>query len=311
MKKVIAILLLTSIFTLCMIYHKDISDFFIENIVDKIDVEQRKSDKISNNEYALKSNYKYIQLTDNFKPKNKQDILNIYYTVMQSGMTQFTFYCSNEYENCIEDVDYISNNQKILSHINNFVPVYNTFKNIETNFTNHGKVTITIKHVYDDKKIEEINKKIDEIIKTVITDDMNDETKIKVIHDYIINHTKYDKEKADNNIDKYDSNTAYGALIQGYAICGGYSDSMKLFLDKLGIPNFKITSENHIWNVVYVNNGWYNLDLTWDDPVTSTGEDVLDYSYFLITTDELFDLEKEQHIFDDDIYLELKEKEHE
>jgi len=310
MKKVIAILIVISIFTLSIIYHDNIRNFFIKNIIDKIDNDQHETDKIKNNEYASNRSYKFIQLTDDFRPDNKQDILNIYYTVIQSGMTEFTFYCSNKYENCIQDVDYISNNQKLLSHINNFVPVYNTFKNVETNFTNHGKVTITIKHVYDENEIVEINKKIDEIIKAVITDDMNNETKIKAIHDYIINNTKYDIEKADNNINKYDSNTAYGALIQGYAICGGYSDSMKLFLDKLGIPNFKITSENHIWNVVYVNDNWYNLDLTWDDPVTSTGEDVLDYSYFLITTDELFDLEKEQHIFDDDIYLELKEKEH-
>ena len=308
MKKILILLIIVGIFAVSILYRDEISEFFNENIIEKI--ETKKSDKLVNNKYANNKDYEFVQIAKNFKPSNKQELLNIYYTVIASGMNEFTFYCSNKYENCIEDVDYISNNQKLLSHVNNFVPVFNTFKNIETNFDNHGKVTITIKHIYDDKTIKIINEKIDSIIKEVITKDMNDETKIKAIHDYIINNTKYDKDRADKKINNYNSNTAYGALIEGYAICGGYADSMKLFLDKLNIPNYKISSENHIWNVVYVNNGWYNLDLTWDDPVTSTGEDVLDYSYFLITTNELFDLEKEQHIFDDDIYLELKEKEH-
>ena len=308
MKKILVLLIIVGIFTVSILYRDEISDFFNKNIIEKM--ETKKADKLVNNTYANNKDYEFVQIAKTFKPTNKQELLNIYYTVIASGMKEFTFYCSDNYEDCIEDVDYISNNQKLLSHINNFVPVFNTFKNIETNFDNRGKVTITIKHIYDDKTIKTINNKIDSIIKEVITKDMNDEAKIKAIHDYIINNTKYDKDRADKKINNYNSNTAYGALIEGYAICGGYADSMKLFLDKLNIPNFKITSENHIWNVVYVNNGWFNLDLTWDDPVTSTGEDVLDYSYFLITTNELFDLEKEQHIFDDDIYLELKEKEH-
>ena len=53
---------------------------------------------------------------------------------------------------------------------------------------------------------------------------------------------------------------------------------------------------------------WLHLDLTWDDPVTSTGEDVVDYDYFLVTSEELNKLENEQHTFDESIYLELKEK---
>ena len=82
------------------------------------------------------------------------------------------------------------------------------------------------------------------------------------------------------------------------------ADSMKLFLDRLNIPNYKISSENHIWNLVNVDNNWYHLDLTWDDPVTSNGTDVLEYDYFLITTTELEELESDQHNFDIKIYKE-------
>ena len=72
----------------------------------------------------------------------------------------------------------------------------------------------------------------------------------------------------------------------------------------LNIPNYKISSENHIWNLVNVDNNWYHLDLTWDDPVTSNGTDVLEYDYFLITTTELEELESDQHNFDIKIYKE-------
>lgn len=303
MKKFFVLIITISLFTLSIMYHKEIVSFIIKYIGNT----DRVSTKLDNNKYASNNSYTYLKLTDDFEPKNKDDIKNIYYTVIQSGMSEFTFYCSKEYKDCIDDVNYISNDQKLLSHINNFVPVYNSFKNIETEFDNLGKVDIRINHTYKDEEINKINEKITEIKNNNITDDMDNEKKIKVLHDYIINNTKYDKERADNKSTKYHSDTAYGALIEGYAICGGYADSLKLFLDDLNIPNFKISSENHIWNAVYLNDNWYHIDLTWDDPITSTGEDILEYNYFLITTDELLELESEQHQFDKNVYLELKE----
>ena len=80
---------------------------------------------------------------------------------------------------------------------------------------------------------------------------------------------------------------------------------MALFLDYYKIPNFKIISENHIWNAVFVDNKWYHLDLTWDDPVSNNGKDVLEYTFFLISSDELNDIEKEQHVFDKEVFSEI------
>lgn len=37
----------------------------------------------------------------------------------------------------------------------------------------------------------------------------------------------------------------------------------------------------HSWNIVNVEGKWYNLDFTWDDSITGTGEQVLYYDdYF-------------------------------
>lgn len=302
MKKIIKLFLILGIFILSITFKDEISKFVVNNIF-KV---ERKSDIIENNKYANNNSYAFVKITNNFTPQSKEDILNIYYTIINSGMTDFTFYCSKEYQDCINDVDYISNNQVLLSNINNFVPIYNSFSNIETEFDNLGKITIHITHSYQTDDINTLNEKIEEIIKELNLDELNTEDKIKVIHDYIINNTKYDVGRSDNKITTYHSDTAYGALIEHYAICGGYADSMKLFLDYLNIPNYKISSENHIWNLVYVNNKWYHLDLTWDDPVTSNGDDVLEYDYFLITTDELKNMETDQHTFDTNIYIEAK-----
>ncbi len=302
MKKMIKLFLILGIFVLSITFKDEISKFVVNNIF-KV---ERKSDIIENNKYASNNSYAFIKITNNFAPQSKEDILNIYYTIINSGMTDFTFYCSKEYQDCINDVDYISNNQVLLSNINNFVPIYNSFSNIETEFDNLGKITIHITHSYQTDDINTLNVKVEEIIKELNLNELNIEDKIKVIHDYIINNTKYDVGRSDNKITTYHSDTAYGALIEHYAICGGYADSMKLFLDYLNIPNYKISSENHIWNLVYVNNKWYHLDLTWDDPVTSNGDDVLEYDYFLITTDELKNIETDQHTIDTSIYIEAK-----
>ncbi len=293
-------MIILCIFMLCLMYSDKIVYFLVANVTSA----ERKNTTLENNQFAGKENYQFVQLTNDFTPSSLQDLMNIYYTVLNSGMEKFTFYCPKDYKNCINDVDYLSNDQVLLSHINNFLPVYNSFQNIETEFDSFGKVTISIHHSYQQEEIAELETTISNIIKSNIQDNMTVENKIKTLHDYIINTTKYDIDRSDNKVTTYHSDTAYGALMEHYAICGGYADSMKLFLDYLQIPNYKIASENHIWNLVYLNNNWYHLDLTWDDPVTSTGEDVLEYDYFLISSEELKALETDQHVFDDEIYIE-------
>lgn len=288
------------IFGLCILYNDTIISFLVTNFGGI----ERKTTVLQNNTYATQRNYKFVQLAEDFKPSNKQDLMNIYYTVLNSGMESFTFYCPNEYKDCINDIDYLSNNQILLSNINNFVPVYNSFQNIETEFDTLGKVTISIHHSYTKEEILALEEVLANIVQENITDTMKVEDKIKTIHDYIINTTKYDTDRSDNKGTTYHSDTAYGALVEHYAICGGYADSMKLFLDYFQIPNYKISSENHIWNLVYLDNEWRHLDLTWDDPVTSDGKDILEYDYFLISTEELSNLKTDQHVFDKAIYLE-------
>ena len=82
---------------------------------------------------------------------------------------------------------------------------------------------------------------------------------------------------------------------------------MQLFLEEMGIKSYKIASDQHVWNAVYLDNTWYHLDLTWDDPVTSTGENLLEHKFFFIDTPTLLSIEQTEHRFDQNIYAELKE----
>lgn len=260
------------------------------------------------NEYYRNYDFKFVQNISNKVPSNYQDLLNVYYTVINSGVDEFTFYCpKNEYENCIDDVENIANNQTLLSNINNYVHPYNSFSHIETEFDNLGKVTISIERHYSKSDIEKINKKIDEIYKEIYNDNISVQDNIKAFHDYIVENTKYDSDRSDKNIVKYRSDTAYGPLFEGYAICGGYTDLMELFFEKMGLKSYRVSSYLHIWNAVKIKDKWYHIDLTWDDPVLSDGTDDVLHDYMLIDTKKLLELEKSQHNFDQNIFIEVKE----
>ena len=259
------------------------------------------------NSYYLKYNFKFVSPVDEINIKNKEDLINLYYTIINNGYDSFEFVCPQKYKNCVSDVTLLANNPKELSSINGFVHPYNSFDVIETRYDTLKRVKLKIVKTYDNQTISLINDKVEEIIKTQVTDEKDPKKVIKIIHDYIINNTKYDKERTDKNIIKYQSNIAYGVLYEGYGICSGYADAMAIFLNYYDIPNFKVTSENHVWNAVYIDGKWLHLDLTWDDPILSNGENILDDTYFLITTKDLKKINDAQHHFDETIYSELAE----
>ena len=262
----------------------------------------------STNDYTFNYELSYVKSTNKLELTNINDIKNAIYTLLNSGGHSLKRYCSKEYKDCIEDIREIANDSNLLSYINSFVHPYNSFNNITFDFDGDISLEITNNKIYTDKEIEEINKKVDEVIKDKIKFNMDDRERIKIIHDYIIDNTKYDTLKNINIKDTtYESNTAYGVLFQGYGICSGYADAMAIFLAKLGYINYKISNESHIWNLVLLDGTWYHIDLTWDDPVyTNVDINKIEYDYFLKTTDELRETKDKEHTFNEIIYAEAK-----
>ena len=314
LSKIIVSVICLAIILLTFVKMDDITDFLVPFIEQDTNVTV-----LNGNAYKKNIDYLFVQNTDNFAPLSKQDIKNIFYTVVNNGWKNFNYYCPKEYVDCLKDTESISQDKDLLTHINNFVHPYNGFSNIQTVIKESGQVTINITYFYNEDHINAINEKIDKLYNELINDTMSPIEKIKTIHDYIINNTKYDVTRNENGESIYQSYLAYGLLFEGYATCNGYTDTMALFLEKMNIPNFKVamtpedlTKEGHVWNAVYLDNKWYHLDLTWDDPVSSDQKDYLLDTYFLIDTAKLQEIDQNgekiitDHNFREDIYLELK-----
>lgn len=270
------------------------------------------------NNYYKNDDYIFVQNTKDFTPYGKQDLLNIIYTTINSGSQSFTFYCPKEYSNCLKDINDISNDKILITHLNNFVHPFNSMTKLLTTISDFGEVTLEVKYLYNKEEIKMVDDEVGKIIKQIIKDDDTDYDKIKTVHDYIINKTKYD---VDMN-QEIKSFNAYGALFNNMATCNGYTDLMAIFLSKMGYDNFRIATTGaeindekatgHVWNAVYVDNEWVHLDLTWDDPVSTDGKNYLYHKYFLIDSDELktadSNITSNEHNFNKAIYTELKKE---
>lgn len=287
---------------LFLLYERDIIQLFNEKIIHKYEKIVVKS-----NDYYRNYNYKFIQNTDNYLVSSKQDIYNVFYTAINSGTTSFDFYCKYDYKTCEDDLTSIASDRNLLSSINNFTHPYNSFKQIETKIEAFGKVTVLFIKNYSDEEIEIINKEIDKIYNELASPNNTVKANILALHNYIIVNSKYDSEKI-TNTSPYNSDKALGPLFEGHAICSGYTDAMQLFLEKLGLNNYRVASDSHTWNAVELDGKWYHLDLTWDDPVTVGVPDLnlLEHSFFMISTKDLLNYNTGQHIFDQEIYKELK-----
>lgn len=308
MRKAFSFLILVGLAMAIWFFHEPIVTFLLDNVIYKKEIIIQES-----NQYALENSFSFVQETDNFKPTSKQDLKNIVYTYLNRGWNNFSFYCENNiYPTCIEDVKKLANDSATLSSINNFVHPFNSYDKLYITLNNLGKVTIETIPLYTAFEQNELNKIIEDIMNEIITQDMTLKEKIKAIHDFIIDNSVYDEERADaikNNKQlnlQEPSHKAVGPLMKGKALCSGYSDAMSLFLNKLGVKNYKISSANHVWNFVQIDGNWYHLDLTWDDPVVSTKENLLLHDFFLITTEDLQKIDLTQHEFDKTIYVEAK-----
>lgn len=291
MKDIFKISFLLILLIIIYIYRVNISNFITDEIV------YRNNNKVlTYNEYYKENDYMYVQNTDSNVVTSYQEILNVLYTIINSGDESYSFNC--DYTECINDIKKITATNDIVSNINNFVHPYNSFETININVTANGKITVKIKKVYDEEQIEFINNYIVEFNNKNVNLSMNNYDKIKSFHDHIVNSTIYDEEN------KFDSYTAYNLITSGISICGGYSDIMAIYLNNLGIKNYKITSRNHIWNLVELDGAWYHLDATWDDPVASDGKQYLIHNFFMISTDKLFKLDRLEHNFDKETYKE-------
>ena len=129
-----------------------------------------------------------------------------------------------------------------------------------------------------------------EFVKNSIIENLNGNTyqKVKTIHDYLVNNIEYDSEYKSKG--RY---SIYGALVKKNCVCEGYAKAFKYIANAAGInaeilqgesTNSYGQTESHAWNCVQIGNVWYQIDVTWDDPVVIGNGRVTNkvkYKYFL------------------------------
>ena len=141
---------------------------------------------------------------------------------------------------------------------------------------------------------EEDKARITEILESLIDKGMSRYDKIKAVHDWIVKNMAYDKS--------LQKRSAKDMLRYGKAVCKGYAELFKEFMDRLEIPciyivGYSTKSEKsdvcHVWNACQMEDGlWYYVDCCWDDPVKNGSSDYKDgsnlsYDNFLIGAESL------------------------
>lgn len=129
--------------------------------------------------------------------------------------------------------------------------------------------------------------KAKKIIKDIIKPGMSEFEKERAIHDYIVLNSKYDY---DNKYPAEDDGDAYGILMNGTAVCQGYSYATELLLNMVGIRANIVVGDAkgggwHAWNIVKINGKYYHLDTTWEK--WDKENNISNYNYFNLSDKEM------------------------
>ena len=116
-------------------------------------------------------------------------------------------------------------------------------------------------------ELEEAGEKI--LIGIKDNEKLSDIEKLLLIHDRIAETCQYDYDRLLDGTITQTSYNAYGVLVLRDAVCMGYTLAYDYLLGKIGMKSMYCSSDtlNHAWNIVYLNDIPYHVDITWDDPV--------------------------------------------
>lgn len=215
------------------------------------------------------------KFTDVLRQENGDKLLGQYY---QAAIEAFT------YEN--PDVFYIDVTKLYINieTTSKFLTTkYNVFLNAkEGNYLAKG---------YNSKEDVDYKMQQVETVKNSIISNLqgySNYEKIIRIHDYLVDNIEYETTISQNNI-----YNIYGALVEKECVCEGYAKAFRYLTNALGMDciivigtatNNDGITENHAWNYIYLDDNWYAVDATWDDPILVGGGTLTSsskYRYFL------------------------------
>lgn len=172
--------------------------------------------------------------------------------------------------------------QNVIEAVYNDHPEFFWVKNkYSYKYTQSGNVIqILLEYYFDSTTIEKARKDFDFKVNEIVEEASvlnNAYEKEKYVHNVLIENVDYVEDAIMNQ-------SAYSALVNGNSVCAGYSKAFQYILMKLGIPTYYVTGDadgDHAWNIVKINDEYYNVDITWNDSARNK------YSYFNIA-DSIF-----------------------
>ena len=190
----------------------------------------------------------------------EQDYYEALRRMMAEGLTTFTVSSAkNDWDHCEEELN---------DAVEQFMLVYPEYYGSWTEFgcglSNDNAMTIYL--YYDQgsgyQHVTSALAKADEIRKALYADgkltaSMTDREKAKVYFDYLQTHTSYSYDQ--NKTDVYG---AYGALINGSAVCLGYTGALNRFLKLEGISCAAAMTDTHIWTAAELDGKKTYIDAT-------------------------------------------------
>ena len=165
-------------------------------------------------------------------------------------------------------------------------PMTFNLKDMEAKSATRTSITFNLKYRYSkesyEKMVASYEKAVDKIL-AKLDDDMSTYSKIKTIHDSIANIAVYD-------MDYKLSDTMYGTIVKKKGKCDGYAKTFSYICGQAGIRTVTVIGDDiystddtlHMWNKVYYNKNWYNVDVTWDDPVGNMKNNRR-YDFFMVS----------------------------
>ena len=150
---------------------------------------------------------------------------------------------------------------------------------------------------------ERIYNKAKDVLRNIISNDMNDFEKALAIYEYLIDSVVYDHDTyADVDAIPSAENACYyleGVFDYGKAVCDGKSKAFLLLCGIEGVRSVREFGYNdseeagHAWNYVNIDGVWYCVDTTAGDPLMPSYDmvsvffgrrvEIIDYSAFLTT----------------------------
>ncbi|MDD7306708.1 MAG: transglutaminase domain-containing protein [Peptoniphilaceae bacterium] len=269
-------------------------DTFSKNSIDKLEKWISDSKKLIENRKALSKKEKGLEdriqdeIEENFKQRNQTFKIQVndyikeekIHAIFEEALQADRYFYYAIYKACSISTNY-----------------YKQTNENGVNFVESVDFAMTYRQTKDDeKKVDEfVNKWVDDNINNKMTD----LEKTKLIHDFIVKRNSYNKGDSNDLSNGYSVYSPASILFGKGGVCNAYATLFDIMAKRAGLCSYyatgviKADGQLHIWNMVKIDDDWYNIDLTWDDPILTSDKKILNekdfvtYDYFLISDQKI------------------------